>query len=117
MTQGTIIILGNIGKNFGAGMTGGVSYIYSKNKSLKNQLNYNFVYEDELKLKDKNLILRFLRNHVFHTDSSLGKKVINNWNFEKDNFKKIKPKAMDIINLDEIYSLQTSDRINVLLNE
>ena len=108
MTQGTIIILGNIGKNFGAGMTGGISYIYSKNKSLKNQLNYNFVYEDELKLKDKNLILRFLRNHVFHTDSSLGKKVINNWNFEKDNFKKIKPKAMDIINLDEIYSLQTS---------
>ena len=117
MTQGTIVVLGDIGKNFGAGMTGGIAYIYSKNKSLKNKLNHDFVYENKLEPKDHNLIIRFLRNHIFHTDSSFGNKILNNWNKEKIFFKKIKPRAMDIVNLDAIYDIHTSNRINVLLNE
>ena len=36
MTQGTIVVLGEIGKNFGAGMTGGIAFVYSKRKKLNN---------------------------------------------------------------------------------
>ena len=117
MTQGTIIILGQIGKNFGAGMTGGIAYVYSKKKRLKNYINKDFIKVVNLGKKDQSLVLRFLRNHIFHTDSSLGKKIINNWNNEIKYFKKLMPTAMDIVDLDNIYNLHVSDRINVILNE
>ena len=74
MTQGTIVVLGEIGKNFGAGMTGGIAFVYSKRKKLNNYINKDFVKESDLALKDQNLVIRLIRNHVFHTDSSIGKK-------------------------------------------
>ena len=75
MTQGTVLILGKIGKNFGAGMTGGVIYLYAKNKNLKNYINHDFVEESKILSKDKNIILRFLKNHIFHTGSRIGRKI------------------------------------------
>ena len=117
MTQGTIIILGQIGKNFGAGMTGGVAYVYSKKKKLENYINKDFINEVNLDKKDQSLVLRLLRNHNFHTDSSIGKKIINNWDNEIIFFKKLIPTAMDIVDLDNIYNLHVADRINVVLNE
>ena len=48
MTQGTVLILGSIGKNFEPGMTGaGVIYLYAKNKNLKNYINHDFVEESK----------------------------------------------------------------------
>tara|TARA_S200000501_G_scaffold54907_1_gene44999 strand:+ start:64272 stop:68768 length:4497 start_codon:yes stop_codon:yes gene_type:complete len=117
MTQGTIVVLGEIGKNFGAGMTGGIAFVYSKMKKLNNYINKDFVKESDLALKDQNLVIRLIRNHVFHTDSSIGKKIINSWEQEIKHFKKLTPKALDIIDLEDIYSLHVSDRMNVILNE
>ena len=117
MTQGTIIILGQIGKNFGAGMTGGIAYVYSKNKRLENYINADFVNEVDLGIKDQNLVLRFIRNHIFHTDSSMGKRIVDNWDHELQFFRKLKPTALDIVDLDDIYNLHVADRINVMLNE
>ena len=117
MTQGTIIILGQIGKNFGAGMTGGIAYVYSKKKKLENYINKDFINEVNLEKKDQNLVLRFLRNHIFHTDSSIGKRIVDNWDHEIQFFKKLIPTAMDIVDLDNIYNLHVADRINVMLNE
>ncbi len=117
MTQGTIVVLGEIGKNFGAGMTGGIAFVYSKRKKLNNYINKDFVKESDLALKDQNLVIRLIRNHVFHTDSSIGKKIINDWKQEIAHFRKLTPKALDIIDLEDIYSLHVSDRMNVILNE
>ena len=117
MTQGTIVVLGEIGKNFGAGMTGGIAFVYSKRKKINNYINKDFVKESDLALKDQNLVIRLIRNHVFHTDSSIGKKIINNWKQEVVHFRKLTPKALDIIDLEDIYSLHVSDRMNVILNE
>ena len=117
MTQGTIIILGQIGKNFGAGMTGGIAYVYSKNKRLENYINADFVNEVDLGIKDQNLVLRFIRNHIFHTDSSMGKRIVDNWDHELQFFRKLKPTALDIVDLDDIYNLHVAERINVMLNE
>ena len=66
MTQGIVLILGKIGKNFGAGMTGGVIYLYSKNKNLKNYINHDFVEESKILSKDK--YYSQILNHIFHTD-------------------------------------------------
>ena len=117
MTQGTIIVLGEIGKNFGAGMTGGMAYVYAKRKKLENYINNDFINEVELDTRDQNLVLRFIRNHIFHTDSSIGKRIVDNWDHELQFFKKLKPRAFDIVDLDDIYNLHVADRINVMLNE
>ena len=117
MTQGTIIVLGEIGKNFGAGMTGGIAYVYSKRKKINNYINKDFVKESDLHTKDKNLIIRLIRNHIFHTDSTIGKRIIQNCDNEINYFRKVTPTSMDIIDLENIYSLHVSDRMNVMLNE
>lgn len=117
MTQGTIIILGDIGKNFGAGMTGGIAFVYTKNKTLTGYINTDYINESKLEKRDVNLVIRFIRNHVFHTGSSLGKRVVGNWDKEKHNFIKLTPKAMAIVDLDKIYNSQVADRMGILLNE
>ena len=78
MTQGIVIILGSIGKNFGAGMTGGTAYLYSKYKSPKNYINHDFLKQDNLNNSDKNLIFRYIKNHVFHTESTVGRGIEKN---------------------------------------
>ena len=109
--------LGEIGKNFGAGMTGGMAYVYAKRKKLENYINNDFINEIELSTRDQNLVLRFIRNHIFHTDSSIGKRIVDNWDHEIQFFKKLIPTAMDIVDLDSIYNLHIADRFNVMLNE
>ena len=112
MSQGTVVILGIIGKNFGAGMTGGVAFIYNKKRLLKNYLNHDFILELKLETKkDENIILDLIRKHVFHTNSKLGKRIIKNWIVEKANFKKIVPKATKGLNIESIYDSHISTRI------
>ena len=75
-------------------MTGGTVYLYSKYKSPKNYINHDFLKQDNLNNSDKNLIFRYIKNHVFHTESTVGrgieKKLIN----EINNFTKLSPKML-----------------------
>ena len=91
--------------------------VYAKRKKLENYINNDFINEVELDTRDQNLVLRFIRNHIFHTDSSIGKRIVDNWDHELQFFKKLKPTALDIVDLDTIYNLHVADRINVMLNE
>ena len=110
MTQGIVIILGSIGKNFGAGMTGGTVYLYSKYKSPKNYINHDFLKQDDLNNSDKNLIFRYIKNHVFHTESTVGRGIEKNWINEINNFTKLSPKKIGEMNFDSLYEKQVSYR-------
>ena len=92
MSRGTIINLGNIGKNFGAGMTGGVVYIFTKDRKLKNYINHDFVTEANLNEKDESLILKNLDKHIFYTGSFMAKRIKKNWSNSSSQFIKIIPK-------------------------
>ncbi len=117
MTRGTIIVLDSIGQNFGAGMTGGTAFLYSKTKRNLDNINKDYVKTATVNEDDELLIMRLLRSHRFHTGSPFAEDVITHWKKEKIHFTKIVPKAMEIINLDKIYNLQASYRMGVLLNE
>ena len=117
MTRGTIVILGEIGNNFGAGMTGGLAMVYAKDQVLHDKLNHDYVKESDIDESSENMILRLLRNHIFHTGSSIGSLIIDNWDANKKYFRKITPKALDIVDLDRVYDMQIADRMNVMLNE
>jgi len=113
MTRGTVVVLGEIGRNFGAGMTGGVAYIYYSSKQNLVNLNKENVKTESLSSSDLNLVWRMLRSHKFHTGSPLGDRILNEWeSSSKNRFVKITPKAMDAVDVDQIYSQQISMRLS-----
>ncbi|MCH9813814.1 MAG: glutamate synthase large subunit [Epsilonproteobacteria bacterium] len=92
MTGGRVVILGDIGKNFAAGMSGGIAYIYDSNNRLKERINMGMValesFEDE---KESETIKSMIQQHVDYTDSVEGTEILSDWNRHKENFIKVMP--------------------------
>ncbi len=91
MTGGLVIILGDTGRNFGAGMSGGVAYILDEQNKFDAKVNREMVEISELTPEDKNIILMFLEKHVALTGSVKGKQVFDNFNALASQFKKVLP--------------------------
>jgi glutamate synthase domain-containing protein 3 len=91
MTGGLVIILGNTGRNFGAGMSGGVAYILDEQNTFDYKVNREMVEITELTPEDKNIILMYLEKHIELTGSVKGKQVFDNFNALASQFKKVLP--------------------------
>ena len=92
MTGGRVVILGKTGKNFAAGMSGGIAYVLDENSDLYLKLNKELVSSnavtdkyDVMQLKD------MIREHVEATDSERGKEILANFSEYLPKFKKIIP--------------------------
>ena len=95
MTGGTVVILGKVGDNFGAGMTGGMAFIYDPTDEFEKYVNPESVIWQKIETKYwteylKNMIVQ----HYEETNSSLAKKILNDFELEKNNFKQICPIEM-----------------------
>lgn len=98
MTGGTVVILGQTGKNLAAGMSGGIAYIYDPNHDLYTRLNKQLVNTYEVTGKaDKEVLEELLNKHYTYTDSDVAKKILSNLDEELSNFKKIVPKDYEKI--------------------
>lgn len=98
MTGGTVVILGQTGKNLAAGMSGGVAYVYDPNHDLYMRLNKQLVNTYEVTGKaDKEVLEELLNKHYTYTDSDVAKKILSNLDKELSNFKKIVPKDYEKI--------------------
>ena len=75
MTGGTVLVLGSIGPNFGAGMSGGVAYLL-KNTLDESQLNTEGLLVETLTLEDQETVLTLLEKQIAYTDSPLAKEVL-----------------------------------------
>ena len=95
MTGGTVVILGAVGDNFAAGMTGGMAFIYDKEKDFEKKVNPETVIWQNV---ETDYWKNFLRNIVFEhskeTNSELSKKLIDNFDEEINNFVQVCPKEM-----------------------
>jgi len=95
MTGGTIVVLGDIGDNFAAGMTGGMAFIYDINKRFHKKVNPETVV---WQIPETNYWINYLKNlvneHYEKTSSKLSKKIIQNFNEEIVNFLQVCPKEM-----------------------
>ena len=92
MTGGIAIILGKIGRNFAAGMSGGIAYIYHNSKSIdKRNFNMESIEIEKLKDQDFDIVKNLVQNHYTHTQSLLAEKIITSWDFHKRLFVKIMP--------------------------
>ena len=98
MTGGTVVILGQTGKNLAAGMSGGIAYIYDPNHDLYTRLNKQLVTTYEVNGKaDIEILSHLLKNHYKYTNSDIAEKILSNLDQELSNFKKIVPKDYEKI--------------------
>ncbi|MGN6640199.1 MAG: glutamate synthase-related protein, partial [Mucilaginibacter sp.] len=92
MTGGRALILGNTGRNFAAGMSGGLAWVYDKDGSFAENCNKEMVDLDPLTDKDVEQITALLKKHVSLTGSKVAKDLLQNWNEASAKFIKVFPK-------------------------
>lgn len=92
MTGGNALIIGKTGRNFAAGMSGGIAWIYDIEGDFVENCNQEMVDLDPLSPKDEELIIKLLRKHYQLTQSSVAKFLIENWGHESAKFIKVFPK-------------------------
>ena len=95
MTGGTVIILGIIGDNFGAGMTGGMAFVYDEEKEFEKKVNPETVVWQRLETEYwKNYLKNLVSQHFRETNSKVSEKIINNFDQELNHFYQVCPKEM-----------------------
>jgi glutamate synthase (NADPH/NADH) large chain len=75
MTGGKVVVLGKTGRNFAAGMSGGIAYVLNINVE---NVNAEMVELEELDASDKEFLTQILKDYVDETDSTIAKKLIQN---------------------------------------
>jgi glutamate synthase domain-containing protein 2/glutamate synthase domain-containing protein 1/glutamate synthase domain-containing protein 3 len=91
MTGGIAVILGPTGRNFAAGMSGGIAYVRDVNGDFRSKCNMGMVEFEELDEEDVQNINSLVRNHYQYTNSPLAKHVLDNLTDELKKFIKIMP--------------------------
>ncbi len=92
MTGGRVVVLGRTGRNFGAGMSGGVAYIWDPSKEANKYINHEMVDVEYLIYEeDAAEVFSMVEKHFEYTNSKRAKYILDNWEKEKDNFWKIIP--------------------------
>jgi glutamate synthase (NADPH) large chain len=91
MTGGMVIVLGATGRNFAAGMSGGVAYVWDVNKNFVRNCNTEMVYLEPLENEDELLIREKIEIHQRLTQSDVAAHIISYWSQEVKNFIKVMP--------------------------
>ena len=92
MTGGVAVILGAVGRNFGAGMSGGVAYILDADNTFTKNCNGEDLNIDPVELQeDVNQLRTLIENHFVATSSPLAKRILENWEATLPQFKKVLP--------------------------
>jgi glutamate synthase (NADPH/NADH) large chain len=95
MTGGTAVILGKVGANFGAGMTGGMAFVYDPDGSFQFRVNPESVIYQRIETEHWERVLKNLvKDHVANTQSALGQRLLADWAREMPHFWQIVPKEM-----------------------
>ncbi|MGF1609937.1 MAG: glutamate synthase large subunit, partial [Kiloniellales bacterium] len=95
MTGGTVVILGTVGDNFAAGMTGGMAFVYDPENLLPHRINPDSVIFQRVETDYWEGLLRDLINeHWRETHSRFAEQILVDWRHEKDSFWQVAPKEM-----------------------
>ncbi|XP_060602982.1 uncharacterized protein LOC132756035 [Ruditapes philippinarum] len=92
MTGGRVVVLGKTGRNFAAGMSGGIAYVYDKFSDFADKCNQESVALESLELsEDISLVQGILKEFVEKTGSIIAQHVLDNWQGERKYFVKVFP--------------------------
>jgi glutamate synthase (NADPH/NADH) large chain len=92
MTGGVAVVLGQTGRNFAAGMSGGVAFVYDKEKRFADYCNMELVDFDTFDLEDLELLQRLISNHYDFTGSTVARAILDDWQTAQKRFVKVMPR-------------------------
>ncbi|KMQ49697.1 Glutamate synthase [NADPH] large chain [Chitinispirillum alkaliphilum] len=80
MTGGRVVVLGSTGVNFGAGMSGGIAYVFDKTGQFDSRCNLDLIDLERLEdFEDQQELFTIIQNHVSLTGSKIGKQILERW--------------------------------------
>jgi glutamate synthase domain-containing protein 2/glutamate synthase domain-containing protein 1/glutamate synthase domain-containing protein 3 len=91
MTGGRVVVLGKTGRNFAAGMSGGIAYIYDVEGDFADKCNMDMVQLETLLEADADTVRELLLNHYRYTKSSVAKEVLDDFSNKMRRFVKVMP--------------------------
>ncbi|MDP8254096.1 MAG: glutamate synthase large subunit [Candidatus Kaelpia aquatica] len=109
MTGGRVIVLGKTGRNFAAGMSGGIAYVYDLDDKFRSRCNIDMVELGKINREDMDTIYFLLSNHFKYTDSSRAKYILDNIKEEREKFIKVMP-----LEYKRVLSNRKIDRVDIL---
>ncbi|QHT67909.1 glutamate synthase large subunit [Rhodocytophaga rosea] len=92
MTGGIAVILGDTGRNFAAGMSGGIAYVYDPEKKFSQYCNKELVEFEEVEYEDVNTLKDLIENHFKFTGSDIAQQILLNWGDALSSFVKVMPR-------------------------
>ncbi|MCB0990315.1 MAG: glutamate synthase subunit alpha, partial [Acidimicrobiales bacterium] len=92
MTGGRVVVIGPTGRNFGAGMSGGMAFVYDPDDVFHRNLNNEMVDLEVMTDDDAELVREDVRNHRDETDSPVANAILERWHSRRRHFKKVMPK-------------------------
>ena len=92
MTGGTVVILGATGRNFAAGMSGGVAYVLDEKGDFPKKCNQQMVALEQLDDEDTATLKGLIEEHAINTKSTRAAKILSNWDAMRAKFIKVMPK-------------------------
>lgn len=105
MTGGTVLILGGVGRNFGAGMSGGIAYVWDVERSLETNFNSDMAELEEITEKDKSIIKDLINEHFEVTKSELASYLLSDFENNLKHIIKVYPRD---------YKMAMENKINEL---
>ena len=91
MTGGRVVVLGPTGRNFGAGMSGGIAFIHDVEGDFFTRLNREMVDLDPLDEDDVEWLRDVIQTHCDETDSAVARRILDDWHNEVERFVKVMP--------------------------
>jgi glutamate synthase (ferredoxin) len=91
MTGGRVVVIGKTGRNFAAGMSGGLAFVLDADGDFKQHCNMEMVALETLSTEDADEVREMLKRHVRYTNSSVAQKLLDNWKTMQSKFVKVIP--------------------------
>jgi glutamate synthase (NADPH/NADH) large chain len=118
MTGGRVVVLGETGRNFAAGMSGGIAYVYDPDGDLPGNVNYEMVELEHVGKEDDAWLKETIRRHGELTGSAVAEQLLAAWTVEVSKFRKVMPRDYKLVlavlaaaKAEGLSEEETSDRV------
>jgi glutamate synthase domain-containing protein 3 len=113
MTGGVVAVLGRTGRNFGAGMSNGVAYVFDETGTFPSRVNHDLVLLGEPDADDERLLHAMLELHRQRTGSPRARAMLDGWARQRRQWRKVKPRGA----VDHVAAIRAdwTERITVML--
>jgi len=93
MTGGVVVVLGKTGRNFAAGMSGGIAFVYDEEGDLESRFNAGLAdLETVSHPEDVEILRRMVEGHLMYTNSNSARRILDQWDEALPRFKKVMPR-------------------------